>query len=82
MNKWTCQHHGCIREVAGVGGGVGLRAIGWYFAVGPTIYCPAHRRDGIPGKYHDCTLEKCGTCKGQEEAERIQGMIAAAGEVG
>lgn len=53
MNEWKCDETGCTRKVQGVGGGVGLRAIGWWFqrgfgGRGPTILCPEHRPDGIP----------------------------------
>lgn len=48
MNEWQCDHPGCHEKVHGVGSALGLRAIGWYFQVGPLTLCPAHRPDGIP----------------------------------
>lgn len=46
MNIWDCQHPGCSRVAYGVGGAVGLRAIGWYFKIGPVILCPQHHPAG------------------------------------
>ncbi len=51
MNKWECEHPGCKRSCIGIGGAVGLIAIGWYFkpgkgiALSAQIYCPEHRPD-------------------------------------
>lgn len=46
MNLWQCDA-GCDREAVGVGGAVGLRAIGWQVIFtsdgrGPLLRCPAH----------------------------------------
>ena len=77
MNKWECQHKGCRNSCVGVGGAIGLRAIGWYFELGPVILCPAHRPDGINGngKYLECKIKNCPQCKGTEKAEWWQDMI-------
>lgn len=77
MNLWNCQHAGCDRTCCGVGGAVGLRAIGWYFKRGPIIFCPEHRPDGIngKGKYLDCHKKNCPQCKGSQEAEKWQALI-------
>ena len=49
LNVWECQHRGafadfqgCERRAYGLGGAVGLRAIGWYYQPGPEIFCPEH----------------------------------------
>lgn len=46
MNLWECQARDCARAAYGFGGAIGLMAIGWYFAKGPTIYCPQHHPGG------------------------------------
>lgn len=54
MNEWQCDEGGCMSKAVGVGGAIGLRAIGWYFKRGqhdkhgPVILCPLHRADGRP----------------------------------
>lgn len=50
MNIWECLFPECGLTVAGLGGAIGLRAIGWYYRKGagfsgPTIMCPRHRAD-------------------------------------
>lgn len=58
VNKWNCAHPGCTYHCVGMGGAVGLRAIGWFVAIRaetrqpPLILCPAHRADvpAIPCK--------------------------------
>jgi len=47
MNLWECDHPGCKCTAVGVGGAIGLRAIGWYFKRGPIIRCPNHRPDKL-----------------------------------
>lgn len=57
MNRWHCQQNGCDQIANGVGGAIGLRAIGWYFRppvlwwgvmrTSPILYCPRHHPDGI-----------------------------------
>lgn len=46
MNVWECGFDGCKRAVSGVGGCVGLRAIGWEVIFhppgSPRIRCPEH----------------------------------------
>ena|ERR1700760_3915739 len=46
MNIWECHHPDCTNRVVGVGGAIGLRAIGWYFELGPVLYCPNHYPQG------------------------------------
>lgn len=44
MNVWQCDAY-CDREAMGVGGAVGLRAVGWqvtFTSNGPLLRCPAH----------------------------------------
>jgi hypothetical protein len=47
MNEWECEHPGCNERVVGCGSAAGLRAIGWYFELGPTILCPRHHPQGL-----------------------------------
>ena len=53
MNTWQCSTEGCITTATGVGGGIGLVAIGWHFTRGvydsskgmiakPLALCPIH----------------------------------------
>lgn len=77
LNKWECEHPGCTNVAIGVGGAVGLLAIGWYFVPGPTILCPAHRLDQIPchgdtGGNHG---KPCSQCAAEEDADMIQNAI-------
>lgn len=59
MNLWECQQPHCLNKVVGIGGAIGLRAIGWYFEKGPIIYCPGHNRRAEIS----CTYEKpCKLC--------------------
>jgi hypothetical protein len=46
LNIWECQHPGCQNSAVGVGSAVGLRAIGWWFELGPKIKCPFHNPIG------------------------------------
>lgn len=80
MNRWQCEHPGCDASAVGCGGAVGLRAIGWYFEVGPGIRCPAHRPDPMPcaDKYSkDNHGKSCSLCRAESEAEQIQEMLTA-----
>jgi len=55
MNVWQCDHEGCESTCVGIGGAVGLVAIGWYFKKGnmrrgvgehPITLCPIHHPEG------------------------------------
>ncbi|MGH7639472.1 MAG: hypothetical protein ACREOA_05750 [Candidatus Dormibacteria bacterium] len=79
MNVWECQS--CGTKVEGLGGAVGLRAIGWYFEPGPVIYCPRHRPDGTleRGPNHDPGVGgPCALCTAELEATRLQTIVEAA----
>ncbi len=44
MNLWECDTRGCPSTAVGIGGALGLRAIGWAVTVGgkdPRLQCPA-----------------------------------------
>ena len=79
MNLWRCDYPGCTYEVIGLGSAVGLRAIGWYFMVGPVLFCPRHRpdkvscADGMSDSSDDC--EQCSLCAGEREAALWQWMM-------
>jgi hypothetical protein len=76
MNRWQCDHPGCDRECVGVGGAIGLRAIGWWFTYAGPVYCPQHRPDAVPcveTELHDA----CQLCAAEQEAKRWQKSMAA-----
>lgn len=76
MNKWECQGPDCTNSIVGVGGAMGLRAIGWYVVTGPVIFCPVCRPDPMPCVQ---TKERAGTsctfCRGEQEAYSFQEAI-------
>ena len=87
MNLWECEVSGCDSTAVGAGGAVGLRAIGWYFAVGPTILCPAHHPDKVPCTEPPAirtpeqahwlpTARYCSLCAAEAQAKRIQDALA------
>lgn len=41
MNRWKCQAAGCQSVCMGVGGAVGLRALGWYCKVRGSYHAPS-----------------------------------------
>lgn len=87
MNQWNCDFEGCNSVAVGVGGAIGLRAIGWWFERGRIrsgrLFCPTHRPDPTTctedsrddeGNY--VTLGKpCATCKAGEVADVIQHAV-------
>ena len=78
MNIWNCDHPGCTAEARGVGGAIGLRAIGWYFRRGPVLFCPRHRPDPVPcdDKYSEANHgAECALCAGEHEAKHWQDLI-------
>lgn len=81
MSVWECEHPGCKSQAVGCGGAIGLRAIGWYFQLGPVILCPNHRPDPMPceDKYGlpEYRGEPCTHCTAEHEADKWQAVIAA-----
>lgn len=78
LDQWDCEHPGCESSAVGVGGALGLRAIGWYFVPGPIIFCPLHRLDPSEVKHEECDNSgPCSFCRAEQEAETLQGNIAA-----
>lgn len=78
MNTWGCKHSGCKATASGVGGAMGLRAIGWFFDRGSqTLLCPEHRTDRIPCRTEGHTEQPCALCAGVREASLIQRIIYA-----
>ena len=60
MNLWECGHSGCKCTAVGTGGAVGLRAVWWYFEMGPQLFCPDHH----PHISKKCVYErKCRVCR-------------------
>lgn len=57
MNRWTCDRPDCQTVAVGVGGAVGLRAIGWFFESGPRLFCPAHRPDAVGDDCSHCIAD-------------------------
>lgn len=85
MNLWECDfrdEHGkqCRMTATGVGGAVGLRAVGWYFVPGPIVRCPHHRPDAAGPCRHpggdDPGPNPCSICTATEEALKYQRAIA------
>jgi hypothetical protein len=93
MNIWECAHPGCPTKAVGMGGAIGLRAIGWHFKIGDKIFCPIHRPDATaPSQDHKvCQLFQtgilsdrvidpitpCSTCRAEAEAMDLQKHIIA-----
>ena len=78
MKEWQCDSPGCKYKCIGLGGAIGLRAIGWWFLPGPRLFCPRHRPDPVPcvDKYSDGNHgNSCALCAGEVEAEKIQSRI-------
>ncbi len=78
MNLWKCQHPECTHTAVGCGGAVGLRAIGWYFRLGPVILCPQHRPDGRLCTRPAADVDPdpaCGLCTAETDAMRYQRII-------
>ncbi len=77
LNKWECSHPGCTSTAVGVGGALGLRAIGWYFVPGPITRCPNHRPDLSTVKHEECEISgPCSYCRAEQEADIFQADIA------
>ncbi len=77
LNQWYCDQAGCRSSAVGVGGALGLRAVGWFFALGPIIRCPNHRPDPSNLKHEACETEgPCGYCRAEQEADAFQADIA------
>lgn len=84
LNLWECEHPGCDVKAVGTGGAIGLRAIGWWFERHKRILCPVHRPDGslkrdpsLEGSGAACDADgPCPQCKGDEEADRLQYLVA------
>ncbi len=95
MNYWECDYrdpgHGarCNSKAMGLGGAIGLVAIGWYFdrhnlnEMGTGILlCPAHRPDKIPCKLVDSKLnELCSYCKAEAKANYFQEILILDGRI-
>ena len=79
MNVWECGEPGCKSVAHGVGGAVGLRAIGWTFAMGGTPMCPSHGPEMIPCERGDeeSMGQPCRSCAGEAQAKRIQETLTS-----
>jgi hypothetical protein len=73
MNKWECHKTGCTMTANGVGGAIGLRAIGWYWKAGNSplyeseLYCPIHwPKEHIKPAPQDCLFRRVEMCTAQE----------------
>ncbi len=81
MNLWECDEPGCNRAAVGTGGAVGLRAIGWYFRVGPTLFCPWHRPDKIPCVEDGENKGKpCGPCAAEAIVAPVQETLTTSSD--
>ena len=81
MNLWECGHKGCKHTAVGVGGAVGLRAIGWYIKftaavdgsmLGPGVLCPLHSLETVACMRDHSKGAQCGTCASTVRAHRLQ----------
>ena len=75
LNLWRCGAPDCDSTAVGVGGAIGLRAIGWWFEGGAEPLCPSHRPDGTLSRRQDmrCDVQgPCGHCAAEKEADRFQ----------
>lgn len=78
MNFWKCDHPECDATAVGVGGAIGLHAVGWQFRMGDpewgsVLLCPFHRTDKVPCKEEgDNHGKPCGPCAAEEQVKRIQ----------
>lgn len=77
MNRWECQFANCSRTVVGVGGAVGLRAIGWWFKPGPEIFCPAHYPRTILCREVGVSERPCNFCAAEDQARILQNYLWA-----
>lgn len=77
MNLWECGEPGCKSKAVGSGGAIGLRAVGWHFAInGGPLRCPAHRPDQTPcTDANDNRGKPCSLCPAEMEANRFQTLI-------
>jgi hypothetical protein len=76
MNRWDCEHPGCDYFVCGLGGAIGLRAIGWYFVPGyrNNLFCPRHWPEDADGMA-DPHGKPCKMRRPETEATVIQAQI-------
>jgi len=79
MNLWKCGSDVCKLQAVGVGGAIGLRAIGWEVRLNcfgaPVTLCPKHRLAARECEYDDDSIPPCSTCTGKYEADRLQKII-------
>lgn len=66
MNLWECSKVDCTQTCVGLGGAIGLVAIGWYFKRGsadpirpPTLFCPGHHPSPAMKKCKEFNCEIC-----------------------
>lgn len=79
MNKWECGTPDCNSVAVGVGGALGLRAIGWWFEKGAKPLCPGHRPDPTECRTGDVPCGRkgpCPSCKAEMEANVLQYVLA------
>ena len=80
LSLWQCDHPGCDKTCVGKGGGVGLRAIGWYFQTGFQLYCPLHRPDPNPCRQTN-TDHLCSQCAAEHVVRQLQPKLMSDPEV-
>lgn len=81
INKWECEKDGCVITACGLGGAIGLRAIGWWVQFGngaPNLYCPGHRPDKIMCK--EDPANECSVCAADAEADKWQVLMKQMGQ--
>jgi len=74
MNRWECAAR-CGASASGIGGAIGLRAIGWHFEYGGRLLCPRCRPDPVFDCEERGAGEPCSLCAGTREAEQWQERI-------
>lgn len=81
MNLWECEGREatgerCARSCVGLGGAIGLRAIGWQFTIGGEVLCPLHRSLTTPcTEVGDNHGKPCGPCAGGQISAALQALM-------
>jgi len=77
MNLWECSEPGCKNTAHGVGGALGLRAVGWHFTIGGRLLCPVHTPELAPCTRGDGEFmgRPCAQCAANLQADALQELL-------